>query len=341
MKHLLACLHQFFVGLLLITLGVSVYGCQDSVSVSDDVQVPLSGLTVTPGTLQPGFSSNTTSYTVEAPTAATSVAVTASPRDSTTTITINGVATAAGQERTVPLGLPGSTTIIPIAVSSSTGTETAYTVTVTRLLSDDNKLTALTVTSGTLNPPFDPTTTSYTVDVATDITSVDVSATKSDLSAVMQIGSVAVPAGTAAGQANFQLGEPGTTTPVSINVTAPNGTPNTYTITVKRVPSNNDNLSGLTVNEGPLNPVFVAGTLNYSVDVPGTITSITVTATKSDPKAVMLVHSVTVPAGTDTGQATIPLNGPGADTPVSITVTAQNGVDVKTYVITAHQLVSR
>ena len=341
MKHLLACTHKFLVGILVITVGVSLYGCNDSASVSNDVQVPLSSLAVTPGTLQPGFSSNTTSYKIEAPTAATSVVVTASPRDSTTTMTINGIATVAGQERTVPLGPPGSTTPISIVLSSQTGTETSYSVTVTRLLSGDNKLTALTVTSGTLNPPFDPTTTTYTVDVATDMTNVDVSATKSDPSAGMQIGSISVPAGTASGQANFQLGEPGTTIPVSINVTAPNGTPNTYTITVKRAPSNNANLSGLLVNEGPLNPVFAAGTLNYSVDVTGTITSITVTATKSDPKAVMLVHSVTVPAGTDTGQATIPLNGPGADTPVSITVTAQNGVDIKTYVITAHQSVSR
>ena len=124
---------QRFVAVLILAIGLSSYGCKDSVSVSEDVQVPLASLTVTPGTLQPGFFSNTTNYTVNAPTSATSVTVTAIPKDNTATVTINKAVTT---HLSVPLGAPGSTTIITIVLEAQNGAESTYTVTVTRLLSD-------------------------------------------------------------------------------------------------------------------------------------------------------------------------------------------------------------
>lgn len=307
-----------YLAVLLLTIGLSVYGCSDSVSVSNEVQVPLASLTVAPGTLQPAFSSNTTSYGVEVLTAVTSVTVSAIPRDSTTTMTINEVSTAAGQERSIPLNPPGSTATISIALSSQTGGESTYTVTVTRLLSSDNNLSALSVTPGSLEPAFAPGTLRYTVDVATTVTSVTVSATKSDPNAVI---SGDMPND---GQATIQLGGPGTSRNVSITVTAPNGTSKTYQITVSRAASGNNNLSTLSVTPGTLTPRFAAGTLSYSVDVGAKVTTVTVAATKADPNAVI---SGDVP---NEGQATIQLDGPGTTTQVAITVTAQNG-NSKTY----------
>ncbi|HSA85757.1 MAG TPA: cadherin-like beta sandwich domain-containing protein, partial [Nitrospira sp.] len=180
------CSGQRFIALLItLAIGLSANGCSDSASVSEDVAVPLSSLTVTPGTLQPGFFANTTNYAVNAPTSANSVTVTAVPKDNTTIMTINGTLTAAGQGRSVPLGAPGSTTIVTILLEAQNGTETTYTVTVTRLLSSDNDLSALSVTPGPLNPAFASSTLDYTVNVATGVTSVTISATKSDPSAVM------------------------------------------------------------------------------------------------------------------------------------------------------------
>ncbi|MDR4471015.1 MAG: cadherin-like beta sandwich domain-containing protein, partial [Nitrospira sp.] len=171
---------QRFIVAILLALGVSSSGCGDSASVSEDVRVPLASLAVTPGTLQPGFLSNTTSYKVNAPTSADSVTVTASPKGSTVEMTINGSVTAAGQGRSISLGTPGSITTITIVLfSQATGSETTYTINVTRLLSSDNNLSALTVTPGTLVPAFVSDTVDYTVNVATAITSVTVSATKS------------------------------------------------------------------------------------------------------------------------------------------------------------------
>jgi hypothetical protein len=223
MKRVLVFIGPWWPAVLALSIGLSSYSCGDSASISDVPQVPLSSLTVTPGTLQPSFSSNVSNYTVDAPTAATSVTVTAAPTDSTTTMTINGVPTAAGQGRSIPLGPPGSTTTITIALSSQIGAEGAYTVTVTRLLSSDNNLSALSVTPGRLVPSFTPSTTIYTVDVGTKVTTVTIAGTKSDANAVILIGSVPIPAGTASGQATIPLNGPGTTTPIPVEVTAPNG----------------------------------------------------------------------------------------------------------------------
>lgn len=334
MRQTLLCLGQRLTAVFLLTVSVSSSGCSDSVSVSEDVAVPLASLVVTPGTLQPAFFSNTTSYRVNAPTSATSVTVTATPKDSTTTITINGTATTAGQGRSVPLGAPGSTTTILIELFSQTGSETTYTITVTRLLSNDDNLSALTVTPGSLDPVFASDTVDYTVNVATAVTSVTVSATKSDPNAVIS-GSLIVGAGIATGQATIPLGGQGTSTTVTVTVTAPNGNAKTYSITVNRL-SNNNNLSNLTVVPGTLSPSFASNTLTYAVDVANNVTQVTVTATKADLNAVLSGSIPDPGAGQATGQATVQLGGPGTATVVTITVTAPNGNN-KTYRISVNR----
>ncbi len=331
MKRVLVFIGPWWPAVLALSIGLSSYSCGDSASISDVPQVPLSSLTVTPGTLQPSFSSSVSNYTVDAPTAATSVTVTAAPTDSTTTMTINGVPTAAGQGRSIPLGPPGSTTTITIALSSQIGAEGAYTVTVTRLLSSDNTLSALSVTPGRLVPSFTPSTTIYTVDVGTKVTTVTIAGTKSDANAVILIGSVPIPAGTASGQATIPLNGPGTTTPIPVEVTAPNGDKKAYSITVNRAaPSSNNNLSALTVTPGTLSPAFDSSQLAYTTDVAFDIASVLVTATKADADAVI---SGDLP---NEGRATIPLDGPGTSKTISITVTAPNGSS-KAYRITVNR----
>lgn len=338
MRRKSICVGQWFVTLLLLATGSSFQGCKDTVSISEDVAVPLASLTVTPGNLQPAFFSNTTNYTVNAPTSANSVTVTAAPRDSTVTMTINGTVTAAGQGRSVPLGTPGSTTTITIVLEAQNGTESAYTVNVRRVLSDDNNLSALDVTPGNLNPPFDPDIEHYTVNVGVLVDNVTVSATKSDPSAGMLIGSVTVPPGTASGQAIIPLGAPGTATTATITVTAPNGSAQTYTVIVNRL-SDDNNLSALTVTPGGLSPAFASDTLNYTAEVDTVVTVVTVVATKSNPNAVLSGSIADPGAGQATGQATIPLGGPGTATPVTITVTAPNG-NSKAYTITVNRAAS-
>lgn len=340
MKHLLDSGRNQLPIIFLIALCLSAVGCKDSASISEQtVEVPLSSLTITPpGALEPAFSGNTTSYTATVATAVTSVTVAATPKDSTTTtMTINGVLTAPGEVRSISLGQPGSTTSIHITVMLQTGIESAYTVTVTRLLSSNNDLSSLRVNAGSLDPTFSPETTTYTVNVATGVTEVTVSATKSDPAAVMS-GSVLAGTGQASGQATIPLGGPGTATPVSITVTAPSGILKTYSLTINRLFSNDSNLSAMSVTAGgntaPLEPAFAPDTVSYTVKVGLLVDGATITATKSDPNAVMsALGSVIAAGGSATGVVTVS-PGLGENLPVDIIVTAQDGVTRKTYSIT-------
>ncbi|NGZ10240.1 MAG: cadherin-like beta sandwich domain-containing protein [Nitrospira sp. LK70] len=73
---------------------------------------------------------------------------------------------------------------------------------VVRALGGNNNLSALTVLPGTLVPAFAASTTEYTVNVASDVTSVKVSATKADSNAVLP-ADVSAGSGTATGQATM------------------------------------------------------------------------------------------------------------------------------------------
>lgn len=344
MKQLLVSASYRIATILLIPLCVIASGCSDSASISEQtVEVPLASLTITPlGSIQPAFSSNTTSYSATVATAVTSVTVTASPKSSTTTIIINGTVTPAGQGYPVSLGQPGSRTPIEVVASSQNGLESRYTLTVTRRLSGDNRLSDLRVTRSTvlqpLSPGFDGNVLNYTVNVATTVEQVTITATKSDLSATMLMSSVAnsvsIGPGINPGQLPVTLGNPGTTTSVSITVTAPSGAAETYSVTINRLFSNDSLLSALQVNAGSLDPPFAPDTENYTVKVGLLVPDVTITATKSDPNATMsALGSVIARAGTPTGQVIIS-PGLGPNPPVGIAVIAQDGVTSTTYNVT-------
>ncbi|NGZ11935.1 MAG: cadherin-like beta sandwich domain-containing protein, partial [Nitrospira sp. LK70] len=140
--------------------------------------------------------------------------------------------TSSGQGRSISLGPAGSSTDIDILVTAPNGSQKTYVITVNKAaLGGNNNLSALTAAPGTLTPVFDSNTTAYTVDVTSDVTSVTVTATLADTSASMTINGQ----GTSSGQASpINLGAEGSSTNVTIVVTAPNGNSKTYTITVNR-----------------------------------------------------------------------------------------------------------
>ncbi|MBX3303647.1 MAG: cadherin-like beta sandwich domain-containing protein [Nitrospira sp.] len=301
----------------------------------------LQSLTITPGTLNPAFNAGTDGYSVNVASNVASVVVTPTVADTTATMRMRvnvGPLTdiASGVAQTITLPGPNSHTFVTIEVTAEDGSRKNYVILVDKVALGDNNLSALTVSPGSLIPSFAPNTTDYTVNVASDVASVAVSATKAVPNAVMT-GDVTAGAGNSTGNATISLNGPGTPTNITINVTAPNGgTPKTYSITVNRAASSDNNLSALTVSPGTLDPVFAPGTLPYTVHVATDVTEVTVTATKADPNAVLSGSVLDPGAGQATGQATIPLGGPGSDTPVSITVTAPNG-EFKTYTITVNR----
>ena len=197
-------------------------------------------------------------------------------------------------------------------------------------LAGDNNLSALSLSTGTLSPAFAASTTDYTVNVASDVTSVNISVTKADPNAVIS-GDVSAGVGVATGERAIQLSGPGATTGVTIWVTAPGGSQKTYTLNVSRAAlSVNNDLLALTVSPGTLSPSFSANRIFYTVNVDGNVPHITVTPTLQDTNASLTING----QGTGSGQVrSITLAPAGSSTEIEIIVTAPNG-SYKTYLIT-------
>lgn len=303
-------------------IGLIANGCGGSDTASPVVAPPVTpaaellALEVDPGTLQPTFSSGTTQYTVPLTINTTTVTVTAEPKEAGDTVFIDSEAR---KTYTVDLSDPGTTKPVTINVERSGATTTTYTVLLQKAAVDgNNSLQSLTLLPGTLVPTFDANSLNYTANVDNNVGSVAVTATLSDSAAAMTVNGEFTPSGQA--RTVTILGGSQTTS-IPIRVAARNGTPKTYTVHVSHV--GNTNLSALTVSPGSLSPAFNANTTDYTVNVGSTVTSVTISATKADPNAV-LSGGVTAPAGTATGQATIQLNQPGQSTIVSIVVDAPN-----------------
>ncbi len=200
--------------------------------------IPLGGdntlrsLTLSPGTLSPAFSAGTQDYRVNVATAIAEVTVSATKSDANAVI--SGDVPNEGRA-TITLNGPGTTKMISILVTAPNGTSRTYTITVVRAApSSDDALSGLTVSSGSLDPDFDSGILDYRVDVANNVDSVIISATKSDPNATMfAFGAVIAAAGTQTGQVSVPLG--GRRTEADITVTAQDGlSTNSYTITIIR-----------------------------------------------------------------------------------------------------------
>lgn len=186
----------------------------------------------------------------------------------------------------------------------------------------------------TLQPSFNPATTSYTADLSNNVTTVTVSAQPAVSGDNVTIN------GQVTTNRVIDLGPPvpaGSTTLVSITVSDPPNTPKTYTVLLRRAAlEGNNSLQSLTVSPGALAPTFNANTQTYTVDVANTVGSVTVTPTLQDTAATMTVNG----QATNSGQArTVNLNPAGQSTSISIAVTAQNG-NLKTYTVTASRGIS-
>ncbi len=289
----------------------------------------LSGLTVSPGSLDPGFSANTTNYTVDVANGVTSVTVTPREQDTAATTTVNGQATNSGQARTIQLNGAGSNTSINVMVTAPNGNQKSYSITVERAaLGGNNNLSGLSVSPGSLDPNFSANTTNYTVDVGSGVSSISVTPTRQDSNATITVNGT--PATSGQGR-SVTLNGAGSNTSINIGVTAPNGNQKSYSITVERAAlGGNNNLSGLSVSPGSLDPNFSANTTNYTVDVGSGVSSVSVTPSEQDTAATTTVNG----QATNSGQArTIQLNGAGSNTVINIVVTAPNGSQ-RTYSVT-------
>ena len=281
------------------------------------------------------FSSGTTSYTAQVANSVTETTVTPTVNDSGAiyVIKLGGVTDADG---VVSLSVGSNVITIEVTAEDDTTTRT-YTVTVTRLVSLQQKSTDATLSGLTLSEinigTFASGTTSYAADVANSVTETTVTPTVNDSGAtyVIKLGGVT----DADSVVSLSVGS----NVITIKVTAEDDTTTrTYTVTVTRLVNLQQNstdatLSGLTLSDINIG-TFASGTTSYAADVANSVTETTVTPTVNDSGATYVIKL----GGVTDADSVVSLSV-GSNV-ITIKVTAEDDTTTRTYTVTVTRLVN-
>jgi hypothetical protein len=166
------------------------------------------------------------------------------------------------------------------------------------ILSNNANLSNLLVSTGTLNPAFSPTITSYTVIVAYSVDTITFTPTAAHDKATITVKGESVASGQPSVPISLSVGD----NSIPIIVTAEDSTTKTYTVIVNRnsPPSNNANLSKLDIKyiggvvserniEDPIYPIFDSTIISYILHLVGTEDDIEIVPTVEDPSANAIV----------------------------------------------------
>ncbi|BAU52047.1 cadherin-like beta sandwich domain-containing protein [Mucilaginibacter gotjawali] len=270
------------------------------------------------------FSASVTNYAASVGNAVTSVTINARAQDANASVTVNGTYPISGITFDA-VSLAVGVNQINIVVTAQNGTTKTYTVLVTRAQSSDATLSDLSLSGMTLQRRFNPGVNTYATSVRNTITSTTVTLQINSPDATATVNGSPLTSGTPSTPINLNVG----VNTISIAVTAQNGALNTYTVTVTRAPSTNDNLAGLRVNAGTLAPVFDHTIASYADTVTLATPNIAVKPFTASNVAIVTVNGATVASGS--WSAPIAL-APGSNT-ITIEVKAESG-DIKDYILT-------
>lgn len=253
----------------------------------------LSNLIVSQGTLTPNFDKDTTYYEVEVPYEVTKIIVTATPEDAIAFVTGNG-------EYSLSVGK----NLVAIKVENANGKTRDYQVVITRQKNTEARIQSMTISGAILSPSFDKDTYEYTTET-TDSTL--------DFSRIILMDS----------NATYEILNnkivTGAENKVTIHVTAEDGiTTKDYVIKVDKLPSKNNNLANLEVEDFELTPEFSKTTTLYDLIVPAEVSTINIIATSEEENATI----------TGAGIQTVNIG----ENQFIIEVTSESG-DVKAYTI--------
>jgi hypothetical protein len=289
------------------TAGAVSIGAYEYSNITLSTDATLQQLVVTPGTLTPNFAANIFSYTVDVAYDIETIDITGTATDANAVVT--------GNVTGKSLDVGENTVTITVRAEDNLHTND-YVVTINRqqALSTDATLQQLEVSPGILTPDFNANIFSYTVDVAYDIETIDVTGTATDANAVVT--------GNVTGK-SLDVGE----NTVTITVRAEDNLhTNDYVVTVNRQQalSTDATLQQLEVSPGTLTPNFAANIFSYTVDVAYDVETIDVTGTATDANAVV------------TGNVTGKSLDVGENT-VTITVWAEDNLHTNDYVVTVNR----
>lgn len=284
----------------------------------------LVSLAVSEGTLSPTFDPAVTSYSVEVPYATSSITVAAASTDAVSISNPSRPMTGG----TTFLQVGGN--LVQVTVTAVDGTTTrTYDLSIVRgdAPTADVDLDSLEVSVGTLTPEFDPAVTSYTVSVPYAVRSMQLTASVADDANTLSLNNAPMTDGVPSDVTVNYNGGSG----YSIRVVAPNQAEKSYSVQITREPpSENADLTALSISEGTLSPVFDNAETDYTAEVPYLTTSLSVTGVLEDTTAILRVNNV----DTASGVASAPVTLAVGDNDIVVAATAEDGVTVTSRTIT-------
>ena len=273
------------------------------------------------GIVLDAFSSAVTDYSVIVSHELATVTVTALAADAGATVGITpGDADAEAPGHQVALA-PGTTTVITVSVTAADGTVQATTVRVSRAAppSSDARLGSLEL-SGIVLDAFSSAVTDYSVTVDHTVAEATVAATLADAGATVSI----TPGDADPEAPGHQVAlAPGTTTVITVSVTAADGTVQATTVRVSRAapPSNDARLGSLQLSGIALD-AFSSAVTDYSVTVDHTVAEATVATTLADAGATVSITPGDADPEAPGHQVDL---APGTTTVITVSVTAADG----------------
>ncbi|WHY17193.1 cadherin-like beta sandwich domain-containing protein [Paenibacillus sp. G2S3] len=291
----------------------------------------LDDLTVQTGTLTPSFDAKVTQYAVKVDHSVDTIELTARATDAKAELTAQGQSYANGTGISFELSVGANE--IPFTVTARDGSTKTYTVIVTRSatgeVSGSTDLSALTLSSGSLNPAFASEITEYSANVDNKVAGIIVTASVYDSSATLTVNGNLSISSQPSDMINLKVGS----NKIPVVVTAVDGSSKTYTIDVNRgaeeAANHDTELSALSLSNGTLTPAFNPELTDYTSKVNNEVAGITVTASVYDSSASFTVNGTPAVNGQTSG--TISLNV-GSNV-IPIVVTSSNGIG-KTYTVT-------
>jgi hypothetical protein len=207
----------------------------------------LSNLTLTEGAFEQAFTPLKTNYTSTVGYEIKTIHVTPTVADANAKVKVNGTDVASGSPAAIPLTVGSNP--ITVSVTAEDGTTVKnYTMTVTRQApSTNSSLSNLTVSTGSLDPLFNPSIIQYKVIVPNGTDTIGLTPTLADAKATVTVNGTSVPSGQE--MASIRL-SPGINS-IPVVVTAEDSTTTkTYTVDVQRnnIPAATD--TTFSVDEG-------------------------------------------------------------------------------------------
>lgn len=249
-------------------------------------------------------------------------------------IRVNGVEVPSNTtSASIPLAEDGETEIVILVTAVNGIANRTYRITVTRLSPDNADLAILSLSTGALEPAFQPVTTEYASTVPFATGSVRVIAASIEPMATVEVDGAPLAAGEQSDPIALDI--VGENPPIEVRVTALDDTQKTYRITVTRLGTaalSGLTLLGLTDDVPPQeivlspNPAFAADTPDYTSRVENRVREITVTAIALAPDAVITINGDPIESGEESEPIELAGVGEGEENENKITIFVTHGV---------------